>query len=467
MPKLTVRAIEAAKPKMKEYKLTVDRGLYLRVAPDGVKTWLVRYVVDGKQRQARLPRPYGVGEACMSLADAVAENARIQSLARAGVDFQEQALAEREAKAAEDARLRSERLTVADLFKAWVSDGVARKDGNAELQRSFGKDVLPLIGGKEVRAVTEQDIRTVLRSVVARGRNRLAVALLVDLRQMFRWAERRQPWRRLLIEGNPAALVEAVQMVSADYDLSNERDRILSPDEIRELQRIFTGMQAAYDAAADRRIAERPLRKESELALWICLGTACRAGELLMAEWRHVDLAKGEWFIPGGNTKGARGKQQPQTVFLSPFALRQFQALHALTGESPWCFPASNKDEGHVCIRSLSKQVGDRQARFKNRKALERRRNDNSLVLAGGVNGEWTPHDLRRTAATMMQALGVSLDVIDRCQNHVIKGSRVRRHYLHHDYATEKREAWRLLGERLDAILSADNVVILNAKNRA
>jgi hypothetical protein len=27
----------------------------------------------------------------------------------------------------------------------------------------------------------------------------------------------------------------------------------------------------------------------------------------------------------------------------------------------------------------------------------------------------------------------------------------VRRHYLHHDYADEKREAWRKLGERLDA----------------
>jgi hypothetical protein len=66
-----------------------------------------------------------------------------------------------------------------------------------------------------------------------------------------------------------------------------------------------------------------------------------------------------------------------------------------------------------------------------------------------------------------MQALGVPLDVIDRCQNHVIKGSRVRRHYLHHDYAKEKREAWRLLGERLDAILSGDNVLIFTSQNSA
>jgi hypothetical protein len=65
----------------------------------------------------------------------------------------------------------------------------------------------------------------------------------------------------------------------------------------------------------------------------------------------------------------------------------------------------------------------------------------------------WTPHDLRRTASTMMQALGVSLDVIDRCQNHVIPGSKIRRHYMHHDYAREKSEAWQKLGSQIDVIL--------------
>ncbi len=35
-----------------------------------------------------------------------------------------------------------------------------------------------------------------------------------------------------------------------------------------------------------------------------------------------------------------------------------------------------------------------------------------------------------------------------------MRGSKVRRHYLHYDYADEKKEAWRLLGERIDSILS-------------
>ena len=115
----------------------------------------------------------------------------------------------------------------------------------------------------------------------------------------------------------------------------------------------------------------------------------------------------------------------------------------------------------------MTKQVGDRQTRFKTRKLLAHRCNDDSLVLAGGSRGEWTPHDLRRTAATMMQSLRVNPDVIDRCQNHALLGRKVRRHYLHYDYAGEKREAWRLLGERLDVILSGGNVVPLQRPGKS
>jgi integrase len=98
---------------------------------------------------------------------------------------------------------------------------------------------------------------------------------------------------------------------------------------------------------------------------------------------------------------------------------------------------------------------------FKNRKLLKNRVNDNSLVLSNGESGEWTPHDLRRTGATLMQELGVTLEVIDRCQNHVIAGSKVRRHYMKYDYRKEKAEAWLRLGQRLDLLLNHGKVALL------
>lgn len=386
------------------------------------------------------------------------ERDRARNLIKQGIDPRAEKVAARiEAQAKVEAVIkqaeqeRAQDLPFSELFTAWVKDGVSRSDGNAELLRSFGKDVLPAIGAKPVRHITEGDLRELLRNVGrVRGRGRAAQVLLADLRQLFRWAEKRQPWRGLLIEGNPAELVEVKQITAAGYT-DAPRDRILTPDEIRELHAIFAKMEADYAAAQNRRSAARPVQKETQLALWICLGTCCRIGELLQARWEHVNFGAAEWHVPAENTK----TRAAWTVRLSDFALRQFQALHELTGKTPWCFPARHKEGAPVCPKSVSKQVGDRQERFKARTLqLKNRRQDNTLVLANGERGEWTPHDLRRTAATMMQQLGVLPDIIDRCQNHVMAGSKVRRHYLHHDYAGETREAWRQLGARLDEILS-------------
>lgn len=459
MAKLTVRGIEALRPQATGYKVTVDRGLYLRVAPDGAKTWLIRYVVAARQVQARLPRPYGASgdDGLMSLAQALAENARIQALAREGIDFQVQrAEADR---AREEARAAAEAAEIPfkKLFETWMADGVSRKDGNAEIRRTFNRDVLPSIGDKPVRQVADSDVLHLLRAVGRKqGAARTAERLLSELRQLFRWAIKRQPWRSLLAHhGNPADLVELKQVVPQGWE-PGIRDRVLSVAEIRELRDRFAEMAASYEAAPDKRVADRPLQPESQLALWICLGTACRIGELVQSEWKNVDFKKRIWFVPKETTK----TNVDWYVYLSDFALRQFKQLHELTGETAWCFPAQQKD-GPLDKKTIGKQVGDRQTRFKKRKVLKGRRHDDSLVLGGGESGEWTPHDLRRTASTMMQSLRISPDVIDRCQNHALPGSKVRRHYLHYDYADEKREAWRLLGERLDSILTGNNVVPL------
>ncbi|MFG6428877.1 tyrosine-type recombinase/integrase [Roseateles sp. LYH14W] len=373
-----------------------------------------------------------------------------------------EAQAKVEATIAEAARHQAEDLPLRAMFEVWLRDGVKRAGENGELQRSFEKDVLPLIGRKPVRLVDEGDIRAVLRAVISRGTYRMASRIYADLVQLFAWAEARKPWRALMIEGNPTKLVELAKLLPHGCDPDAERDRVLSPDELRELHAKLADMEAAYAAtpAGQKYGTDRPLKKETQLALWICLGTLCRIGELLMARWEHVNLQIGEWFVPGENTK----TRVSWKVYLSPFALRQFKALHALTGDTPFCFPAraatGEAPAHHVCVKSVSKQIGDRQTQFKKRAGpLAHRKHDNSLTLSEGAAGAWTPHDLRRTGATMMQQLGVSLDLIDRCQNHVLAGSRVRRAYLHHDYAAEKREAWERLGERLDALLVALNVV--------
>ena len=324
-----------------------------------------------------------------------------------------------------------------------------------ELRRSFTKDVLPIIGKKPLRDLTEKDLLAVLRAIKSRGLNRAVVIRSKDIGQMLRWAEKRKPWRSLMADGNPADLVEVGKLL--DHDYQEQRDRLLSPDEIRELRNIFARLEQDYDAlpAGQKYSGIRPVNPRVQCAMWICLSTLCRIGELLKAEWRYVDLNEGTWFIPAEATKGHKGKRQDHHVFLSRFAIAQFERLSLETGHTAFCFP-SRDEKNHVDTKTVSKLIGDRQCCFKNRKKkLDGRHHDDSLVLSKGTKGEWTPHDLRRTGATMMQALGVTLELIDRCQNHLLGGSKVRRHYLHHDYAKEKIEAWNQLGEHIESILVA------------
>jgi integrase len=352
-----------------------------------------------------------------------------------------------EAKLADAAKKNAENLSVNDLFATWIEDGVNRSDGNKYITRAFSKHVLPIIGVIPLRELSEHHLRDIYRTIIQNGKQPTAVELSKDVKQMLKWGEQRRPWRALMIDGNPANLVEIDKLLTSDY--VKERDRVLSIEEIRKLDSIFKSMTHDYAEADKKYSVERPLKKEIQLAMWLCLGTLCRIGELLMAEWVHVDLVKRTWFIPKENTKGERGKKQDQLVYLSDFTLEKLQQLKTLTGDSIWLFPARYK-EGHVCVKSASKQIGDRQVSFKNRtKKLKLRVESDSLVLGGK---EWTPHDLRRSGATMMQQLKVPRDVINLCQNHVV-GSKVDRHYLHHDFAEEKREAWSKLGSTLYKII--------------
>lgn len=461
MAKLTQRALEAVSASQSGAVLRDEGGLFgkVRAKADGAVgiSFYYRYRFDGKFKDMSCGTWPGDSlasirarrdDARAKVADGL--NPAIEKkLARH--DRQEEVAS----KLAAVELQRATNLTVQDMFEAWTTDGVRRKDGNAMLKRMFAADVQPAIGAVAVKDVTEHHLRAVLRAMVERGVNRSAVMQRNNLTQMFAWARKRQPWRKLLVDGDPMELIEIEKIVSPDYDIDDYKDRVLSHDEIRELHATITSMHTEHEEAPNKRVGRQPLAATTERAIWIMLSTLCRVGETSMARWEHVDMAAGTWFIPKENVKD---NIADLTVYLSAFALDQFQQLHAHTGHSAWCFPARNND-GSIEGKSISKQVGDRQSMFKKNKdgtrsaPLKNRRSDNTLVLAGGKNGAWTPHDLRRTGATMMQALGISLDIIDRCQNHVLSGSKVRRSYMHHDYANEKREAWNLLGTKLSSII--------------
>jgi integrase len=201
----------------------------------------------------------------------------------------------------------------------------------------------------------------------------------------------------------------------------------------------------------------------SQLALLLQLATITRIGEVLSARWEHVDFERRIWTLP--ETKNGKRHE----IWLSDFALEQLKKLNAITGLTQWLFPATRakKDHpdfaDHVCEKTVTKQVGDRQR--PGRKPMSGRSMHTDALVLGG--GKWTPHDLRRTGATLMAELGAMPDVVERCLNHT-EEKKVKRIYQRAQYEGHMRIAWQLLGERLEllndkALGASENVVMLKA----
>lgn len=217
MPLLTVRAIETHKAKAKPYKLTLDRGLQLRIAPDGVRTLLVRYSVKGSdvERQYRLPQEYGEGPGQMKLATACAEAARIRALARDGVDWPAQEEARLRAEAGEREQMdRQEGMTVAKALREYVDKKRRAKDGlplkartkadylamvepgeTTKTGKKLADGLLFQLANKLLVKLTSDDIRDQYSSLLKRSKRQADYAMQV-LRAVMRW-------HGVVVPGNP------------------------------------------------------------------------------------------------------------------------------------------------------------------------------------------------------------------------------------------------------------------------
>lgn len=441
---LTQKQIDSSKPKDKEYTLGDIKRLYLRIRPDGSKSWQYVYQWDGARVKMTI--------SAITLAELRTQAQRFNDWLDIGIrqpdgtylktspkhkleaDLQ-QLKADQEAALIrlERERLEAEsRLTVSQLFERWERLGLSDRKDTSEIRRMFNKDVLPAIGHLLVEDIRKAHIVQIINDIQARGVKRMVKLMLSQMRQMFRFAVDQD-----IIENDPTASIRKDKIGGRD----TVRDRVLSEAEIKVLHEL---------------LPKSGLNNYGQAAIWLMLSTCCRVGELLASEWSHLDLNAGIWTIPAENAKN--GKKH--IIYLSPFAVSQFKNLEKLKLSTNWVFPNS-RATGAVCNKTLAKQIGDRQQSIKGRNPMMgRSKQTDALVLDGG---KWTPHDLRRTGATIMGSLNVRPDVIEKCLNH-IEQNKIVRVYQHQTLIPEQREAWRLLGERLNILCGnrGDNVISLS-----
>ena len=406
---ITVRDI---KPDVVERIHRDGNGLELRVYPSGGKIWQLRYQFGTTRRIMRL------GEyPALSLAGARIKADDAHKLFDAGTDPKAYAEEQEQAKIEAERIAKMEqaaRKTFSDVFMEWHSTKLSQRKDGAEMLRAVGKDVLSVVGQKEMGTVTRADLLACLDAVSARGAPVMANRVLTTLKTFFGWAQLRE-----MVSVDPLAPVKAADVGGKEPG----RNRVLSGVEIVDLF---------------RKLPECGLSPMVQTALLISLATGCRIGEIAKAEWAHVSLTKKTWVIPAGNAKNGI----EHTITLSPFALGLFTSLQA-TRESLWVMPSPMKIGSRIAEKGIGAAVYDRQTQGPQRQG--RTAATGSLVLEGG---HWTPHDLRRSCATGMQKLGVMPAVIDAVLNHK-ESKGVTQIYQRYDYSTEMADAWAKWGRHL------------------
>lgn len=343
----------------KRYTEWGERGLGVRVTPNGVKTFIFKYRFDGKVRWMTLgtyPE--------MTLADAHEAHADSLKILRQEIDPGAKAVAEREAE--------RQAPTVADLAAEYLEKWAKpRKRSWREDNRILKKDILPEWGRRKAKDITRRDVIRLIDGVLERGAPIMANRSLAVIRKMFNFAMSRD-----IVSATPCMAVQAPAP-------EQRRDRVLTTDEILAF---WHGLEGA-----------KMMAEGTKLALKLQLVTGQRKGEIVMADWDEIDFTDKWWTIPPEKAKNKMAHRVP----LSPLALELLQAAKNIAGDSPWLFPSPQTD------RHITPEAIDHALR---RSGLE------------ALGFSFVPHDLRHTAASHMTGMGISRLVVSKILNHVERG---------------------------------------------
>jgi integrase len=325
--------------------------------------------------------------------------------------------------------------------------GNGREDGGKQIECVWRLHLQPALGKRRLTHTTRTFVADKLSVISAAGKTPTALHAFRLLMQMLRWAENRNPYRRMLIDSDLLGMEEN-EVIVGHYDSEeHEGSRVLDDNELRQLA---SGLQRSTMPPA------------SKLLLLIMTATLKRIREMCLGEWAHVNFESAEWKIPKEHSKNGRDT----IVYLSPFALSLFHRLRAIsTGR--FMFPVRrhlNKPVRAISPTSIATRIRHRQIDEVgyNLAAADRR------VLAL-EHGYWTSHDLRRTGATTMQRLGVGEAIVHRCLAHTSKVAgagkidvdsiKLGRIYLRFEYEAEMRDAWNRLGAHLEQIMVVDDTM--------
>jgi integrase len=315
--------------------------------------------------------------------------------------------------------------TVATMLDKYVQRYVekdAKLRGAYTIKGTFDRLVKPAIGKVGIYDLRRRHVIEMLDTIADENGPVMADRTLAYLRSAFNWwAIRDDEFSTPIAKG-----------MARTKPKERQRDRILSDDEIRDL---WTALEAIPNPSCYARYVK------------FVLHTATRRDEAAGMRWSEVD---GDlWTVPAARYKTKRDHAIPLTATARKLigdkpkdaAKRPF-VFTTTAGEFAFSGYSKAKD-------ALDKKIADLRA-ASNRESMP----------------DWTLHDLRRTARSLMSRAGVASDHAERAIGHAIGG--VRGVYDRHQYLQEKQKAFEALDSLLDGVLHPkDNVTPMKKRRGA
>jgi integrase len=401
---ITIRTIEASRPCAGRDVYTWDtnlRGFGIRVTPRGVKSYVLQYRVNGGPARRKT---IGIHGSPWSTYTARKEAERLLMIVRQGIDPVE---AQREAKRKDRA------LNFANYCDLFVDLYLQSNwpDTWPEAMRTLENVVKPRWGRRSLLSLTRADMVKLMDEYADRpGRKKYVHSLL---RKLFNWAVDRE-------------------------------DIAISP---------LAGMKAPKASPSRRRV----LGQEELICLWLACDhvgwpwgpyvrllilTMQRRQEVAQMDWSEIDLEAQTWTLPAERAKN----DEAHVVPLTRLAVDQ---LHVMNPKARGLVFTTT---GTTAVSGFSKAkrfLDVEMHRIMQDRAAERGSQSRPAQIA-----EWRLHDIRRTGATNLQALGIPIEVTEAVLNH-ISGTRagVAGIYNRYKYEPEKRAALEAWDARLRPLL--------------
>jgi integrase len=409
--KFTDAKIRALKPKSSRYEVWEGgrNGFGIRISPHGRKSWVFMYWFERMQKRMT----FGVyPEMTLEKAHSAHAKAREQLINK--IDPSELLIQTNIAHRGSP--------TVSQLVNEYIEKWAKpRKRTWKEDARMLSKDVIPYLGKRKAKDIKRRDIVLLIDEIVDRGSPITANRTLRVIKKMFSFAVKRG-----VLDASPCMEIDPPAK-------ENQRERVLTEEEIKMF---WLGLDKAKMSDA------------TKLVLRLLLITAQRKGEVSQAEWSEIDLRNMWWTIPKERSKNERIHRVP----LSPMALDIFrQAKIRRLGDSKWVFPSSKGQP--ITPRSISRAIRNNSEK----KSSDSRKHTPPYGDFFKID-HFTPHDLRRTATSMMTSAGISEFDVSKVLNHTVQ-SVTNKHYNHYSYDKEKQKALGIWERKLTTILTGKSSV--------